>query len=101
MEERIENLQRIIKNTLASTDEQIQGDLRDSLRLRMSVSENLYGEVSFLRKKTFQKIIMIFQEYGQAYQKKQSLYVMIQNMIMMKQNTNMNLYILRFIVMFI
>ena len=45
MEERIENLQRIIKNILASTDEQIQGDLRDSLRLRMSVSENLHGEV--------------------------------------------------------
>ena len=49
MEERIENLQRIIKNILASTDGQIQGDLRDSLRLRMSVSENLHGEVRFLK----------------------------------------------------
>ena len=49
MEERIENLQRIIKNILASTDDQIQGDLRDSLRLRMSVSENLYGEVRVLK----------------------------------------------------
>ena len=38
MEERVENLQRIIKNILASTDDQIQGDLKDSLRLRMSVS---------------------------------------------------------------
>ena len=41
MKERIENLQRIIKNILSSTDDQIQGDLRDSLRLRMSVSEYL------------------------------------------------------------
>lgn len=49
MEERIENLQRIIKNILASTDDQIQGDLRDSLRLRMSVSENLHGEVRYLK----------------------------------------------------
>ena len=49
MEERIENLQRIIKNILASTDDQIQGDLKDSLRLRMSVSENLHGEVRYLK----------------------------------------------------
>ena len=49
MKERIENLQRIIKNILSSTDDQIQGDLRDSLRLRMSVSENLHGEVRYLK----------------------------------------------------
>ena len=60
MKERIENLQRIIKNILASTDDQIQGDLRDSLRLRMSVSENLHGEVEekfqeFFKKKNFPK----------------------------------------------
>lgn len=49
MEERVENLQRIIKNILAATDEQIQGDLRESLRLRMSISENLHGEVRYLK----------------------------------------------------
>lgn len=49
MEERVENLQRIIKNILAATDEQIQGDLRESLRLRISISENLHGEVRYLK----------------------------------------------------
>ncbi|EGT3617445.1 hypothetical protein FHH43_14660 [Clostridium perfringens] len=49
MEERVENLQRIIKSILATTDEQIQGNLRETLKLRMSVSENLHGEVRHLK----------------------------------------------------
>lgn len=49
MEERDEILQVIIKNILATTDEQIQGNLKNSLRLRMSLSECLTEEVKFLR----------------------------------------------------
>lgn len=49
MEERVENLQRIIKSILATTDDQIQGNLKETLKLRMSVSENLYGEVRHLK----------------------------------------------------
>lgn len=49
MEERVENLQRIIKNILATTDDKVQGNLRETLKLRMSVSENLHGEVRHLK----------------------------------------------------
>ncbi len=49
MEDRIENLQTIIKKILATTDEQINGDLKESLRFRMSVAENMRGEVRHLK----------------------------------------------------
>lgn len=49
MEERAKNLQTIIKNILLTTEEQIQGDLSNSIRLRMSLCENLQGDVRFLK----------------------------------------------------
>ncbi|MGG5460881.1 hypothetical protein [Clostridium sp. B9] len=49
MEERVENLQRIVKQILATTDDQIQGNLKESLKFRMSVSDNLHGEVRHLK----------------------------------------------------